>query len=203
MFFSLLIAWHVSAVFLAPLSIPPSSQLIVDLAQRPPMQWYLDALYINHGYEFFAPNPSDGHLIRYQVLDERGGVIQQGEFPNLKDEWPRLRYHRYFMLADQSELPVPDEKIRDQWLRTYLAAYARQLLRQYGGQTARVQRIVHYPLFLNDALKGMELTDPQTYETQLEVTQTRRDLPPDSSDQSSAWQGGRLNTARAWQGATR
>jgi hypothetical protein len=203
LFFSLLIAWHVTAVFLAPLSVPPSSQLVVEISQRRPMQWYLDALFINHGYHFFAPDPGTGHLIRYEVLDERGNVIRQGEFPNRQEQWPRLRYHRYFMLADQSELPVEDEKIRDQWMRTYLEAYARQLIRQYDGQSARVRRVIHFPLYRDDAIRGMELTDPRTYETQVEVTQTRRDLPRDSNDQTSAWQGGQPNVARSWRGDTR
>jgi hypothetical protein len=190
-------------VFLAPLSVPPSSQMVVEISQRPPIQWYLDALYLNHGYHFFAPEPSTGHLIRYEVLDDRGQVIKQGEFPNRSEQWPRLLYHRYFMLADQSELPVPDQKVRDQWQRQYLAAYARQLLREYDGQTARVKRVVHYPLFRDDALRGMPIDDPRTYDTQLEVTQTRRDLPPDGGDQSRAWGGDPQYMTRQWQGAPR
>lgn len=202
-FLSLLIVWHVSAVFLAPLSVPPSSQLVVDVAQGSFMQKYLDALFINHGYSFFAPDPGPGHLMRYEVYDDRGGVIRKGQFPDLKEEWPRLLYHRYFMLAEQAELPVPDEKLRDEWLRKYMAAYARQLLREYDGQSARVQLVIHYPLYRDDALNGMHLDDPRTYETKLEVTQTRRDLPRDSADQTSAWQGGQPEVARSWRGDTR
>src|SRR5262245_14764474 len=52
---SLLLIWHVSAVFLAPLSIPPSSPFVMRIAQDSAMQWYLDLAYINHGYDFFAP----------------------------------------------------------------------------------------------------------------------------------------------------
>lgn len=200
LFLSLLIAWHVTAVFMAPLSVPPSSQLVLDIAQRR-MQWYLDALYLNHGYHFFAPDPSFGHIISYEVLDERGQVIERGEFPDRKEQWPRLLYHRYFMLADQSELPVPDEKIRDEWLRKYMTAYARQLLRQYDGQTARVRRIIHYPLGYYEALEGKELTDPSTYEMQIEVTQTRRDLPEyNAAGQTSASRRYRQNVAGGWQG---
>ena len=51
------------------------------LAQKPPMQWYLDALYLNHGYSFFAPEPGIGYLIHYDLLDGRGGVVKQGSFP--------------------------------------------------------------------------------------------------------------------------
>ena len=84
---SLLIVWHVAAVFLAPLSIPPSSPLVVDTAQYW-MQWYLDALYLNHGYHFFAPEPSNGHLIRYQVIDDRNQIIDQGSFPARRSTGP-------------------------------------------------------------------------------------------------------------------
>jgi hypothetical protein len=200
---SLLLAWHVTAVFLAPLSITPSSQLVVGVAQRAPVQWYLDAMYLNHGYHFFAPEPSNGHLIRYQVLDDRGGVIAQGEFPNRKENWPRLLYHRYFMLADQCELPAQTEAESQQWQRTYLASYARQLLREHGGASARVQRIVHYPAFIDDVRRGMPLTDPQTYKLEMEVTQRRQDLDMPPPNQSGAWNQWRRDVASGWQGGAR
>src|SRR5687767_12060828 len=118
---SALLVWHLLAVFLAPMSVPPSSQLVIDIAQRPPVQWYLDALYINHGYYFFAPDPGDGHLIYYDVYDKQGNVAKQGKFPDWDIQWPRLWYHRHFMLADQAGAGLPDE----QGQRRFLEAYAR------------------------------------------------------------------------------
>src|SRR5262245_20957241 len=76
---SAFIVWHFTGVFLAALSIAPSSQLVMDLAQRPPMQWYLDALYLNQGHSFFAPEVGPGSLIRYELFDAGGKLIQQGE----------------------------------------------------------------------------------------------------------------------------
>jgi hypothetical protein len=184
---SLVLVWHLAGVILAAWSIPPTSPLILRLAQRPPMQWYLDALYLNHGYQFFAPEPAEsaGHVIRYEVFDSGGSVIHQGEFPNTKDQWPRLRYHRYFMLADQAGLPLADEADRTYWERVYLESYARQLLRQYGdGETIRLRRIAHYPLFPGHAFEGRKLDDPETYKPLLEVVQRRSDLgPEDATDQ--------------------
>ena len=86
------------------LCVPSSSTLVLvmNIAQHPPMQWYLDALYMNQGHSFFAPDVGPGHLIRYQLLDQSGHEIEQGDFPSRKEHWPRLLYHRYFMLADQS-----------------------------------------------------------------------------------------------------
>src|SRR5438477_1027542 len=51
---SVLILWHFTAYFLAALSVPFSSELVINVAQKPPMQWYLDALYMNQGHSFFA-----------------------------------------------------------------------------------------------------------------------------------------------------
>jgi len=208
-FVSVLLVWHVAAVALAPMSLPPSSELVVDIAQQWPMQWYLDLLYLNHGYHFFAPDPGPGHLIRYEVFDDRGGLIQQGEFPNAKEHWPRLYYHRYFMLADQVGIPSNDEQFRKQWQRTYLEAYARQLLREYDGQSVRVRWIAHYALPPQFAEQGRKLNDPEGYETLMEVTQRRSDLGPQTNDQSGAWQSGRIETAGhrpeggRWLGGTR
>ena len=202
--FSLLIAFHLTAVFLAPMSIPPSSPLVLNAAQNWFMQKYLDALYLNHGYHFFAPDPSDGHLIQYQVLDDRGGVISEGEFPNLQQQWPRLLYHRYFMLADQCEIDAPTEAEAKQWKQALLNAYAQQLLREHDGAAAvRVQRITHYPLMLRDALEGQPLTYPETYRTDMEVIQRRQNLGVPAPNQSGAWNNSPPNVARGWNGGAR
>jgi hypothetical protein len=189
---SLLIVWHLTAIALAALSIPPSSMLVVSIAQRPPMQWYLDALYLNHGYHFFAPNPGPGNVIRYELFDERGGVIDQGEFPNRKEQWPRLWYHRHFMLADQAGLPQENDQARTASQQKYLQAYARHLLHaNENAQMVRVRRVAHHPLRPEHASEGRKLSDPETYENLLEVTQRRSDLGPNATDQTNLWQGGR------------
>jgi hypothetical protein len=192
---TILLVWHLTGVALAPMSLPPSSQLVVDIVQRPPMQWYLDLLYLNHGYHFFAPDPGPGHLVRYEVFNDRGGVIEQGEFPNPKEYWPRLYYHRYFMLADQAGLPADDEQYRKFWQRNYLEAYARQILREYDGHSIRLRWVIHYSLPPLLAEQGRKLTDPESYETVMEVTQRRSDLGPPPGDQSGPWQSGRIEAA--------
>ena len=59
---------------------------------------------------------------------------------------PRLLYHRYFMLADQAELPFDDKPTRDYWGRKYLEAYGRQLLAiNENAQSVRLLRYNHWP----------------------------------------------------------
>ena len=176
MFVSLLLAWHVLAVFMAPFSVPPSSYLVRSIAQQPPMQWYLDGLYLNHGYHFFAPDPGAGHLIRYQVVDERGQRIAEGEFPSLKDEWPRLRYHRHFMLTDQLLLPFPDPREAERFAQNKMNAYARHLLRAYDGYEARLTLVRHDLLSPRERIEGVPLDASHKYITVTQAAQNRRDL---------------------------
>lgn len=211
---SLLIVWHFTGVFLAALSIPVSSPLVMKIAQRPPMQWYLDALYMNQGHSFFAPDVGPGHLIRYELFDQSGRVTEQGELPSRKEHWPRLFYHRHLMLADQSELPTQDKQSYDYWQRMYLEGYGRHLLRvNESAQSVRLQRIAHLPLPRSLALQGKKMTDPQSYELLLEVTQRRSDLGPETTNQNTTsqsttnqsmnWQGGRQEVAGRWTGGPR
>jgi hypothetical protein len=203
---SLLLIWHLAAVFLAPLSIQPSSPLVVTVAQGSFMQYYLDSLYLNHGYHFFAPEPSMGHMIRYLVADDRGSELARGEFPSKKDNWPRLLYHRYFMLAEQCEVAAANEAEANQWKRAYLDAFAQQLMREHEGTQARVQRFVHYPAYPRDVLEGMQLTDPRTYQEEQPIVNARRKeaMTPQVNQggtyQQNNW---RQDVASGWQGGTR
>jgi hypothetical protein len=203
---SLLIAWHFTGVFLAALSLPPTSELVVNVAQYGPMQWYLDALYMNQAHSFFAPEVGPGHLIQYELFDQSGRVMDKGEFP--KGLWPRLRYHRHFMLADQAGMPSDNQRVRDDWQRKYLECYAHHLLRiNKDAQAVRVKRIAHWPLPRNYALDGRTLTDPEGYEMLMEVTQRRSDLPPEPNAQTQyqnqMWQSGGYQTAQPWMGTRR
>jgi hypothetical protein len=189
---SSILVWHLFAVFIAPMSVPPSSALVMEVAQGSHLQWYLDALYINHGYAFFAPDPGSGRLVRWEILNAQGAVTKQGEFPNAKEQWPRLWYHRHFMLADQ----VGDGMDDDVWRRRFLEAYARHILRESDGAAVRVRWIEHQPLAPEVALKGAKLDDPSTYRQTLpDVIVRRADLGPEDNNQTNLWQSPRQNVA--------
>jgi hypothetical protein len=154
------IVWHFTGVFLAALCVPVSSTLVYAIAQHWPMQWYLDALYMNQGHSFFAPNVGPGHQINYQLVDQSGHEIERGEFPSKKDHWPRLLYHRYLMLADQLDmLPFADKPTHDLWQRKYLEAFGRQLLREHTQAQSVVVRLYnHWPLpynYVDGSLKNI------------------------------------------------
>jgi len=94
------IVLHLLAVFSAPWADPPpSSELSRWVAGgfRP----YAQFMSLNNGYRFFAPDPGPGHLIRYEVVGP-SGVIEKGRFPDREKHWPRLLYHRHFMISEMT-----------------------------------------------------------------------------------------------------
>jgi hypothetical protein len=97
------LVFHLLAVFVAPFSfasrVGSGASPLADglmLVFRP----YIDPLFLNHGYFFFAPNPGETHLVRYRLEFADGREPVVGVFPNLQEEWPRLLYHRHFMLSE-------------------------------------------------------------------------------------------------------
>ncbi len=149
---SVLLALHVAAVFVAPMSLSPGggSELFRSLQRlfRP----YLDVAYLNHGYGFFSPNPGSSYLIRYEVQTQDGRVVE-GVLPDRKEHWPRLRYHRHFMLSSQAS----------EWPLSLPESFARHLLRQHDGRSVRLQYVEHRLLSTEQVRQGMELDDPSTY----------------------------------------
>lgn len=95
---SLALLYHLTAVLLGPNSIPPFGSLIAERL-RPYFRDYIAATFLNHGYKFFAPEPGPSHLIRY-VVERPDGTRVTGILPDRQGHWPRLMYHRHFMLTE-------------------------------------------------------------------------------------------------------
>jgi hypothetical protein len=128
---------------------------------------YLNLLYLNHGYEFFAPDPNGSHLIRYQIRDSGGQEIATGEFPDLDNQWPRLLYHRHMMLAAQTG-DMGEASGRH---------YAQHLLAKYGGQTISTQLVFHRLLSPQEVLAGTPIDAPNTYQVLANIQETARPKP--------------------------
>lgn len=100
---SLLIVLHLAAVFIAPLDFACRSPGSASPLTSTLMGWlrpYVNFLYLNHGYAFFAPDPGPSHLVRYRIEFDNGREPVEGIFPDLQTQRPRLLYHRHFMLAE-------------------------------------------------------------------------------------------------------
>ena len=99
------IVGHLMAVALPPLSFQTQgvagSSPAVALAIAP-VRHFAEAIYTDRGYAFFAPDPGPSHLIQAAITTTRGEQSTTAEWmiPDLDRHWPRLLYHRHFMLSE-------------------------------------------------------------------------------------------------------
>lgn len=99
---STLVLVHLWAVIAEPIRFStrgPGGPSPAASALRRPVGAYVDFAYLSHGYAFFAPDPGPSHLVQASWTDNQG-TVQTQTFPDLNDQWPRLLYHRHFMLTE-------------------------------------------------------------------------------------------------------
>lgn len=150
------LAFHVFSVFIAPAAMPPVSPLLLDgynLALP-----YNEALFLNHGYHFFAPDPGASTLISYSI-PRPGDAPKVGRFPEVSIQ-PRLLYHRYFMLAEN--IWAFEETTQTEITR----AYARHFASKHGSQAISLNRVSHEPSSILRIQAGGKLDDAEMFETE-------------------------------------
>jgi len=101
---SVLIVWHVWAVLGEPVEFMTRLPFSMDgspagVAFNAPVRAYGEFTYLNHGYAFFAPDPGPSHLMEVRWAGADGSESKE-TYPDLAKQWPRLLYHRHFMLTE-------------------------------------------------------------------------------------------------------
>jgi len=153
---SLALAFHVFAVFISPAAMPPVSPLLLDgynLALP-----YNEALFLNHGYHFFAPDPGASTLISWSI-PRPGDAPLVGRFPDVAIR-PRLLYHRYFMLAEN--IWAFDDETQTEIQK----AYARHFSSLHNADAISLSRVSHEPSSILRIQAGGQLDDPETFESE-------------------------------------
>lgn len=184
---SIAVLVHLAAVAAEPLrfaSRGPSGPSPAAAALQRLVRPYSEALYLNHGYAFFAPDPGPSHLMRV-TIQQPDGSTREEMYPDLSRQWPRLYYHRNFMLAEhlnnvyRPKQPPPmfaeNRRALAGWqadrrlYETLRRSFEEHLQQQYpSASSIALQRVEHrmpgIPEFLVDRVR---LDDPRLY----------RDLP--------------------------
>lgn len=161
------LVWHVVGLLVGPISSPPS--ILGDRLQRIYLP-YLEAAYLNHGYKFFGPDPGPSHLVRYVVEMPDGRRVEQ-TFPDRKVHWPRLFYHRHFMLSEFLVGLSGDWDPRYDWdhqplspgQEAYIESYANHLLTTYDAKRVTLYLVEHRLPSPQEVLDGMRLNDARLY----------------------------------------
>lgn len=150
---NLWLAFHVFAIFISPAGMPPASPLLVD-ASRIALP-YNQLLFLNHGYHYFAPDPGASTLVSW-AIDRPGDIPLKGQFPR-PDLFPRLLYHRYFMLAENVRAFPPETQAQ------VLEGYARHFAELHNSDTISLSFISHEPSSIARIQAGGQLSDPEMY----------------------------------------
>lgn len=160
---------------LGPFGASPSASLF-----RAPVRAYSQFTYLDHGYAFFAPDPGPSHLIQAEISGPAGEPIRR-RYPDLSEQWPRLLYHRHFMLAEflndvyhPPGDPPPGVTENPQALRAWHQSRRRyekvrdsildRLHARYPDSQIAINRLEHRPPGLPEFMEGkIPLDDPQLY----------------------------------------
>ena len=161
---SVVLAVHVLAVFVGPWAMPgEGSQLAGDIAQL--LQPYSQALCLDNGYRFFAPDPGPSHLVRYDV-ELADGTHKKGTFPDINLHSPRLLYHRHFMLSEimGNLYPGPPGEKPSPIAEAYIRSYARHLAEKFDAVEVKLSLTLHELPSMEQVRDGMTLDDPRLYD---------------------------------------
>ena len=190
---SLLLLWHLAAVFVPPFTFQtsPIRGLGSPLAESAMgiLGPYIDLVYLNHGYAFFAPDPGSSHLLQARLEFDDGREPVETTMPDLEQHWPRLLYHRYFMLSEHlngafvpPEAPAeigsgPEAQGEWRWVRKMYearrAAIESHLLNRWGADRVTMRRIEHRLLEPYEFVTlGKRIEAPDTY---VELTEEATD----------------------------
>ncbi len=166
-----------------------------------PVRGYGEFLYLNRGYAFFAPDPGPSHLIQAAYTDTTGKVDEE-LFPDRTRQWPRLLYHRHFMLTEFLheiyQPPGPPPQLREvdaNAARAWSAArgryesvrqsYVNHLKSIHGeSRDVAIRRIEHrIPSFVELMARPTPLSDPSLYGVLADVPIEFQN--PDAGDRST------------------
>jgi hypothetical protein len=154
----------------SPLAAP------IRAALRP----YVEFAFLDHGYFFFAPNPGPSHLLRAKLEFDDGRPPLEITLPDRTRHWPRLLYHRHFMLAEQYHAdflpaqPPPEVEANPaqlaDWQRTRRLyelrkqSFEQHLRRTYGASRVTLTRVEHTLIPpAQFAAESRSITAPDTY----------------------------------------
>jgi hypothetical protein len=182
--FSILIIAHVLAVFTPPFAFSTRmggnapSPIAAGLMSmfRP----YVGFMFLDHGYAFFAPDPGPSHLVRAHLEFEDGRPGKDVIYPDLNEQFPRLLYHRHFMLSESLNTrfvpPNPPPGVVDDsmeyraWRHSrdnYEAlwnSFERHIAKTYGATSAVLTRVEHRQLIPEQFQQGkMRINDASLY----------------------------------------
>jgi hypothetical protein len=148
------IVLHFVGVVAAAASVGPTPGYVVAVWKL--FLPYLQFLFLNHGYNFYAPEPSPSTLIAFEAVRPDGKAVK-GQIADASIR-PRLLYQRHLLLTEH--IGIVPEGERQEWYQSY----ACHLCRKLGVSKVRLTLIHHVPLPMEMFRDGGRLDDPITFD---------------------------------------
>ncbi len=152
-FINIWVVLHFTAVIAAAATVGSGSGYVLAVWQI--FHPYLQVLFLNHGFNFYAPEPSATTMMAFEA-ERTDGSFASGQIPDPALR-PRLLYQRHLLLTEHIGL-VPDNE-RDPWYRSY----ARHLCRKFGATKVHLTLIRHEPIPMEIFRSGGQLDSPFTF----------------------------------------
>jgi hypothetical protein len=190
------IVFHLLAIVVPPLQLATTSSPVMRSPFVERVGWvfqpYDDLLFLNHGYAFFAPNPGSNFLLWAELEFEDGRAPRVVELPDIGRRFPRLMYHRHFMLSEHfnGAFPGPEPvnapaDVTNRWqgmqdlFERREAAIIAQLKAQYGASEVHLERWEHRPPTTFEYFEQQVPLDARPL-------YRRTDLPPPDSERANS-----------------
>ncbi len=172
-----------------------------------PARWalapYIELAYLNHGYFFFAPEPGASHLMECRLETPDSSEVSL-RIPDKHKQWPRLLYHRHFMLAEflnQLHVPPVDtdavgegSEMAAAWQAERSAfervreSMSRHVATKFGAKSATIERVEHRLPSDDEVFRQrLPLDSPTLYVTLPDAPASV--TPPPAKLPSFGWQG--------------
>lgn len=151
---------------------------------------YVEWMYLDHGYFFFAPNPGPGHLVECSIVPTvTGGQDAEPKkwiFPDKNELRPRLLYHRFFMLSEfyndrfaPEDIPAEakkDQEFLNRWrfdrgfYESLQGSITRSIIHHHNAESVKLSRIERMLPESDQVLReNWKLNDPRLSSTLLET----------------------------------
>ncbi len=157
---------HFTAIIAAAGSIGPAPGYVLFVWRV--FHPYLEFLFLNHGFNFYAPEPSSSMLMEFEAVRADGSTVT-GQIPD-RALRPRLLYQRHLLLTEHITLAPIDDR------RPWYQSYARHLCRKYGAARVHLTLVSHAPMPMEMVRNGGRLDDAITY-TKLDLGEFSCDEP--------------------------
>jgi hypothetical protein len=144
---------HFAAIVAAAGMIGPRPGYVVAIWEI--FHPYLQVLFLDHGFNFFAPAPAPSNSLKFEAVRPDGSVVKgQVPDPSLR---PQLLYQRHLLLTEHIGIAPPG--YTDRWYKSY----AQHICRKFGAAKVHLTHVVHEFLPMEMVREGVRLDDPFTY----------------------------------------